>query len=206
MKLRVFDSVVFISGTGLTLGDILPLPTLIHRRDSDLTIRLFQTGSDFFNHSVLLGVSLPIWLHMFLFRMRDVGDAASFFRFLLEKGIELSPDAIAFGCWSVFHLNRSDPSRLFHLVQLHCFPPVKSSLTMFWPFVLAIESDNKLFFRVIAASAGDHWFWLFPMVEIIGYVLQTNYETIHSQLFPLVFDGLLEAGACFSSFFETPLF
>jgi hypothetical protein len=195
MKLLVFDSVGFINGIGLTLGGILPLLKLIHRKDSDLTIPLFQTGLDFFNHSLLPDVSLPIWLHMFLFRMRNTGDSASFFRFLLEKGIELSPDAIAIGCWHVVDMDRSDQSLLFHFVQLHGFPRVKSSLTVFWLLILVIESDSKPFFWVIAASTGGDWFWLFPMVEIVCYVPQTNHETVHSQLFPLVFADLLEAGA-----------
>jgi hypothetical protein len=127
MKLLVFNSVGFINGIDLTLGDILPLLKLIHPKDSDLTIPLFRTGLNFFNHSVLPDVSLPIWLHMFLFPMRDAGDSASFFRFLLEKGIELSPDAIAMGCWHVVHMNGSDQFLLFHFVQLHGFPRVKSS-------------------------------------------------------------------------------
>jgi hypothetical protein len=43
------------------------------------------------------------------------------------------------------------------------------------------------------------------MVEIVCHVLQTNHETVHSKLFPLVFDGLVEAGADLSSFLETAL-
>jgi hypothetical protein len=189
----------------LTLRDLCPLLALLERGVPRLTHALLDVVLELSRSEVLPQEALPEFIQLFLLRIRPPFDG--FFEFACVEARTHFSHAIALPFWYVAVIDRSRELDLLEQLRDRPFPFVTQSiLTMFWPIVLAIQSEKAVFYFMSFASAASDWFALLAIVEVVCGVVRANLDAILALLLNAILNKLLHDGADLTDFFHVAAF